>query len=63
GLESGFAYPLNDVFDLFRGGAVGHVHNHGDDLSVFYWLASAKNKSRDGYRGFGGTFKLSLLPG
>jgi hypothetical protein len=25
---------LNDVVDLFFGGAVGHVHDHGDDLSI-----------------------------
>jgi hypothetical protein len=28
-LESGFSNPLNDVLDLFRSGAVRHVHNHG----------------------------------
>src|SRR5208282_3015714 len=45
GLKSGFADALNDVVDLFFGGVVGHVHYHGDDLSIFVF--AAKNKSRD----------------
>jgi hypothetical protein len=56
-LESGFADALNDVVDLLFGGAVGHVHNHGDDLSIF----RQKQKPRF-YRGFGGILELSLLP-
>jgi hypothetical protein len=49
GLESGFPDALNDVVDLFLGGAVGHIHDHGDDLSNF----RQKQKPRF-YRGFGG---------
>jgi hypothetical protein len=33
-LKSGFADALNDVVDLLFGGAVGHIHNHGDNLSI-----------------------------
>jgi hypothetical protein len=33
-LESSFADALNNVFDLLFRGAVRHVHNHGDDLSI-----------------------------
>ncbi len=33
-LESGLADALNDVVDLFFGGAVGHIHDHDDDLSI-----------------------------
>jgi hypothetical protein len=57
-LESSFADALNDVVDLLFGGAVGHVHNHGDNLS----FPATKQKPRF-YRGFGGIFELSLLPG
>src|SRR5258708_4058816 len=32
-LKAGFPDTLNDVFNLLFGGVVGHVHNHGDDLS------------------------------
>jgi hypothetical protein len=45
------------MVDLFFGGAVGHVDDHGDD--PFYF--AAKNESRDFYRGFGGIFELSLF--
>jgi hypothetical protein len=41
-LESSFADALNNVFDLLFRGAVRHVHNHGDDLSI-----CRKNKSRE----------------
>src|SRR5208282_2318380 len=34
GLEAGFADALNDMVDLLFSGAVGHVHNHGNDLSL-----------------------------
>jgi hypothetical protein len=54
-LESGLADTLNDVVDLLCGGVVGHVHNHGDDLSC-----RQKQKPRF-YRGFGGIFELSLF--
>src|SRR5208337_1647682 len=48
---------LNNVVDLLFGGAVRHVDDHGDYLSVL----PPKNESRDFYRGFGGIFELSLL--
>jgi hypothetical protein len=32
-LEPSLADALDNVFDLFFGSAVGHIHNHGDDLS------------------------------
>src|SRR3984893_14117616 len=54
GLESGFADALNDVLDLLRSGVVGHVHNHGNGLSI---LLCKKRKPRF-YRGFGGIFEL-----
>jgi hypothetical protein len=59
GLESGFADALNDVVDLLFGGAVGHVHNHGDD--PFYF--AAKNKSRDSIAALAESLELPLLPG
>jgi hypothetical protein len=55
-LKSGLAYALNDVFDLLLRGAVRHVHDHDDDLS----LSHQKQKPRF-YRGLSGIFKLSLL--
>jgi hypothetical protein len=58
-LETGFSNTLNDVVDLGCGGVVGHIHNHGDDLSFF---AAKKQKPRF-YRGFGGIYELSLLTG
>jgi hypothetical protein len=46
GLEARFADALNNVFDLLFGGAVGHVHNHGDDLSLWPPKAKAAMLSR-----------------
>src|ERR1700704_2641952 len=62
GLESGFADPLNDVLDLLRSGVVGHVHNHGNGLSiVFCKKVFCKKRKPRFYRGFGGIFELSLI--
>ena len=44
-LESGFADALNDVLDLLFGGAVGHVHNHGDYLSRCSSIGRQKTKA------------------
>jgi hypothetical protein len=43
GLIPGFADTLNDVVNLLVGGAVGHVHNHGNDLSICRHKAKAAN--------------------
>ncbi len=57
-LEAGFPNPLNDVLDLFGGGAVGHVHNHLRNP----FESRAQNKSRDlRSRRWVRTFELSLL--
>jgi hypothetical protein len=48
-LESGFPDPLNDVLNLFRSGAVGHVHNHEEILSSL----STKTKAAICDRGVG----------
>src|SRR5579859_1899163 len=49
GLEPSLANALDDVFDLGLGGVVGHVHNHGDDLSLY-----RPKKMPRFYRGVGG---------
>jgi hypothetical protein len=57
-LESSFADALNDVVDLLFGGAVGHVHNHGDNLSF-----PAKNKSRDSIAALAESLSCLYYPG
>jgi len=47
------------VVDLFFGGAVGHVHNHGDD--PFYF--AAKNKSRDSIAALAESLSCLYYPG
>jgi hypothetical protein len=46
GLESGFADPLNDVLDLLRSGVVGHVHDHGNGLSIVFCKKSFVQKAK-----------------
>jgi len=50
GLEAGFPDPLNDVFDLFRSGAVRHVHNHGKNP---FEVPRAKQKPRSAIAALG----------
>src|SRR5437867_4509613 len=50
GLESSFPNPLNDVLDLFRSGAVRHVHNHGRNP---FGVSGPKQKPRSAIRGVG----------
>jgi hypothetical protein len=57
-LESGSADTLNDVVYLLFGGVVGHVHNHGDDLSF-----AAKNKSRDPIAALAESLSCLYFPG
>src|SRR5208283_1040542 len=58
GLKSRLTDTLDNVFDLLFSGAVGHVDNHGDDLSLDF-----KTKKPRCARGFGGIFEDLYCPG